>query len=128
MGDKNFSITIDDIMFDCDDAQKLGKFYAGLLEWNIKTFRKDCVCVNSPTSPIRLVFQQEEDYAPPIWPEQRNKQQKMLHLDFTVSNLETAVLHALSLGAIVAEIQYNQKQWITMFDPAGHPFCLCLPE
>lgn len=123
-----FSIRIDDIMMDCNDAQKLGSFYASLLGWNYTGLSKDCVMVNSPDCSIRFLCHHEKDYLPPIWPEVAGAQQKMLHLDFTVSDLENAVLYAISLGATVAETQYNPKQWITMFDPAGHPFCLCLPE
>ena len=52
----------------------------------------------------------------------------MMHLDFTVSDLNKAVRRAQSLGAAMAGEQYNPGQWITMLDPAGHPFCLCLPE
>nr|WP_092069351.1 VOC family protein [Dendrosporobacter quercicolus]NSL47443.1 VOC family protein [Dendrosporobacter quercicolus DSM 1736]SDL89647.1 Catechol 2,3-dioxygenase [Dendrosporobacter quercicolus] len=123
-----FSIRIDDIMIDCDDAQKLGDFYADLLGWNKTELGKNCVSVHSPDHPLRLLCQQENDYIPPVWPETVDTQQKMLHIDFTVSNLQVAVSHAISLGAKVAEKQYNPTQWITMLDPSGHPFCLCLPE
>ena len=123
-----FSIRIDDIMIDCDDAQKLGSFYADLLKWNKSTLSETCVSVHAPGQPLRLLCQQENDYLPPVWPEAGGTQQKMLHIDFTVNNLQAAVSHAISLGAKVAEKQYNPTQWITMLDPAGHPFCLCLPE
>ena len=123
-----FSIRIDDIMLDCRDPQELGHFYAALLGWSYTEFGRDCTMVRLPDFPLRLLCQREEDYLPPVWPEAEGKQQKMLHLDFTVSDLEGAVRHALSLGAVKAEEQYNPKQWITLLDPAGHPFCLCLPE
>jgi hypothetical protein len=47
----------------------------------------------------------------------------MMHLDFEVVNLETAVAHALELGAEEAEYQ-PQKDVRVLLDPAGHPFCL----
>ncbi len=126
--DSAFSIRIDDIMIDCPDAQKLGDFYAGLLGWNKTVLNKECVSVQLENQPIRLLCQQEEGYIPPVWPEVEGRQQKMLHLDFTVSDLKMAVEHAQLLGAVMAGEQYNPGQWITMLDPAGHPFCLCLPE
>ena len=30
---------------------------------------------------------------------------------------------ALDLGARMAEAQYGEDEWITLPDPAGHPFC-----
>jgi predicted enzyme related to lactoylglutathione lyase len=126
--DGAFSIRIDDIMIDCPDAGKLGDFYAGLLGWNKTVLNRECVAVHAENQPVNLICQQEEDYIPPVWPEAENRQQKMLHLDFTVSDLKTAVEHARALGAVMAGEQYNPGQWITLLDPAGHPFCLCLPE
>lgn len=123
-----FSIRIDDIMLDCDDAVRLGEFYAGLLGWTCTKFNDDCVMVKAEDHPVRLLCQREEGYVPPVWPEVTGAQQKMLHLDFTVDNLENAVAQAVHLGAKIAETQYNPRQWTTMLDPAGHPFCLCLPE
>ncbi len=123
-----FSIRIDDIMIDCDDPSKLAAFYAGLLGWEVTAFSDHCVMVRSPDHPVRLLCQRQLDYRPPVWPEQDGAQQKMLHMDFTVDNLEHAVACAVSLGATVAGTQYNPGQWTTMLDPAGHPFCLCLPE
>ncbi|MCD7936016.1 MAG: hypothetical protein LUG98_04080 [Tannerellaceae bacterium] len=51
----------------------------------------------------------------------------MLHLDFYVDNLEEAVRQAMSYGATLAGTQYF-KTSRTMFDPAGHPFCLDTDE
>jgi predicted enzyme related to lactoylglutathione lyase len=115
-------------MIDCPDAMKLGDFYAGLLGWNKSVLNKGCVSAYTENQSIRLLCQQEDGFIPPVWPEAEDRQQKMLHMDFTVSDLELAVEHAKKLGAVMAGEQYNPGQWITMLDPAGHPFCLCLPE
>ena len=48
----------------------------------------------------------------------------MAHLDFAVNDLEQAVAHALACGAVIAEQQFSDG-WRVMFDPEGHPFCLC---
>jgi hypothetical protein len=47
----------------------------------------------------------------------------MMHLDFEVSDLETAVEHALELGAREAAYQPQDKVRV-LLDPVGHPFCL----
>lgn len=126
--ERGFSIRIDDMMIDCDDAPKLAAFYAGLLGWEATALSDDCVMVRSPDHPVRFLCQRQSGYRAPVWPEQDGAQQKMLHLDFTVDCLDKAVAHAVALGATVAGTQYNPGQWTTMLDPAGHPFCLCLPE
>jgi len=51
----------------------------------------------------------------------------MMHLDLQVGDLEEAVAEAVALGASVADCQ-PQKNTRVLFDPAGHPFCLCLDE
>ena len=49
-------------------------------------------------------------------------QQKMLHIDFVVDDLQRAQQHALACGARPsAEIFFPAVR--TFFDPAGHPFC-----
>jgi predicted enzyme related to lactoylglutathione lyase len=123
-----FSIVIDEVVIDCADAKKLADFYAGLLGWNISEVGEDWLVVSSPGYPLLLLFQQEEDYIAPVWPESAEAQQKSMHLDFHVSDLDKAVQHAVSLGATVTKQQFSPMKWITMLDPAGHPFCLCLAE
>ena len=44
-----------------------------------------------------------------------------------VENLEEAVVYAIQLGARQADEQYFRTSR-TMFDPAGHPFCLDTEE
>ena len=51
----------------------------------------------------------------------------MMHFDFQVGDLDSAVDEALALGATVAGHQ-PQENVRVLFDPAGHPFCLCLDE
>ncbi len=49
----------------------------------------------------------------------------MMHFDFQVADLDEAVAEATRLGATVADHQ-PQANVRVLFDPAGHPFCLCL--
>lgn len=60
---------------------------------------------------------------PLVWPERPGEQQKMLHLDIRVDDLDEAGSHAVAVGAILADSQ-PQDDVRVYFDPAGHPFCL----
>ena len=63
-----------------------------------------------------------------LWPEEEGKQQKQMHFDFQVSDVADAVEYAQSIGAIKATSQFGGNEWVTMLDPAGHPFCLCAKD
>ena len=65
---------------------------------------------------------------PPVWPEKDGCQQKQMHFDFQVDSVPEAVEKALELGAVKAPVQYGGEQFVTLLDPAGHPFCLCRKE
>jgi hypothetical protein len=47
-----------------------------------------------------------------------------MHFDFQVGDLDSAVADAVALGATLATTQ-PQEHVRVLFDPAGHPFCLC---
>ena len=51
----------------------------------------------------------------------------MMHFDFQVGDLDSVVAEALALGATVAGHQ-PQENVRVLFDPAGHPSCLCRDE
>ncbi len=55
---------------------------------------------------------------------QENNKNEM-HFDFQVDNVAEMVKKAEALGAKKAESQFGGSDFVTMFDPAGHPFCLC---
>lgn len=73
------------------------------------------------------MFQQANDYQAPVWPPLAGHQRPMLHLDFQVGDLDAAVAEALALGATEASHQPRDNVRV-LFDPAGHPFCLCLDD
>ncbi len=113
---------------DCKDPGELAKFYAALLKWEIPFQDDDYVCVSPPGTnqgayPC-ILFQRNPEYKPPVWPEAPEAQQQMAHMDFAVNDLETAVQYAIQCGAAIADEQFSDG-WKVMFDPAGHPFCLC---
>ena len=113
------------VVLDCSDAHELADFYGKLLGWPVTMSEPDWVLMRDPNGGTGLSFQSEADYRPPVWPEQPGEQQKMLHLDIRVDNLDEAGAHALSAGARLADFQ-PQDDVRVYFDPAGHPFCLFL--
>ena len=116
-------VVLGNVMVDCDDERKLQRFYGELLGWEMcELFARPAV---SSSSGIVFLFIEEKDYLPPVWPEDTGKQQKQMHFDFQVDNVAEMVKKAESLGAKKAESQFGGNDFVTMFDPAGHPFCLC---
>ncbi len=119
-------ICMGNIMVDCDDEQKLCEFYHKLLGWEkSKMFGRPALCSKDG---IVFLFIEEEDYIPPIWPEEKGKQQKQIHFDFQVPDVTAAVEYAQSIGATKAPSQFGSSEFVTMIDPAGHPFCLCAKD
>ena len=116
-------ICLGNVMIDCSDENKLCEFYHQLLGWD-KTTMYDRPAVTNNTG-IVFLFIEESDYVPPVWPEERNAQQKQMHFDFQVPDVKEAVKYAESLGAAKAGSQFGGDDWVTMLDPSGHPFCLC---
>ena len=116
-------VVLGNVMVDCDDERKLQRFYGELLGWEMcELFARPAV---SSSSGIVFLFIEEKDYVPPVWPEDTGKQQKQMHFDFQVDNVAEMIKKAESLGAKKAESQFGGNDFVTMFDPAGHPFCLC---
>lgn len=116
-------VTLGNVMVDCDDEKKLQRFYAELLGWEMcELFARPAV---RSSSGIVFLFIEENDYVSPVWPEQAGRQQKQMHFDFQVDNVEESVKRAERLGAVKAKSQFGGRDFVTMFDPAGHPFCLC---
>lgn len=112
------------------DPSRLAKFYAELLGWHIGHIGHDepgtAVVAASPQGPY-FVFQQADGYRAPVWPPVDGEQRPMMHFDFQVGDLDSAVADAVALGATVADFQ-PQENVRVLFDPAGHPFCLCVDE
>ena len=109
------------------DPGALARFYSELLGWPIGHEEPGTVIVAAPQGAVYLVFQQAADYQAPVWPPVDGKQRPMMHFDFQVGDLDSAVADAVALGASLAAAQPQEKVRV-LLDPAGHPFCLCLDE
>ena len=117
-------IQLGNVMIDCGDEDGLCSFYESLLGWERSVlFGRPAL---TSASGIVFMFMQEDDYVPPVWPEQEGCQQKQMHFDFQVPNVKEAVAYCESLGAVKSPVQFfDGDSECVMFDPAGHPFCLC---
>ena len=113
-------------MIDCEDEEKLCSFYHELLGWKrITRFGRPGVISDEG---LILLFITEDDYIRPVWPEEKQEQQKQIHFDFQTDNLDSTVKKAEKLGAKITDKQFGEGLWVTMEDPSGHLFCLCKKE
>jgi catechol 2,3-dioxygenase-like lactoylglutathione lyase family enzyme len=115
------------VCLDCADAEQLAQFYSSLLGWPITARDRAWFQLRDPGGGVGLNIQGEEWYQPPVWPEQPGAQDKMLHFEIAVGDVETAVAIAVAAGATVASPQPADRdphRLRVMLDPAGHPFCL----
>jgi catechol 2,3-dioxygenase-like lactoylglutathione lyase family enzyme len=106
------------------DPAALAAFYSRLLDWPVVHQEPGTSVLKPPQESVFMVLQLAEDYVRPVWPPVTGHQRTMMHLDVQVDDLDAAVADAESLGAELAEIQ-PQANVRVMFDPDGHPFCLC---
>jgi hypothetical protein len=85
------------------------------------------VTLRAPGGGAGLSFQTEPNYARPVWPAGSGDPQMSMHLDIEVDDLDAAGAAAAAAGATLAEFQPQDdvRVWL---DPAGHPFCLFLPD
>ena len=123
------SIRLMGVCLDCKDARELADFYGALLGWEITAGDGESwINMRDPNGGVGLNFQGEEWYEPPVWPEERGAQTKMLHFEILVDDVEEAVAYARSLGATepAQPADRDPAQLRVLLDPAGHPFCLCV--
>jgi predicted enzyme related to lactoylglutathione lyase len=106
------------------DPEALATFYSELTGWPIAHQEPATSILSAPGGSTYIVFQESAGYEAPVWPPVAGEQRPMMHLDFQVGDLESAVEEAVDLGAVLAEYQ-PQENVRVLFDPVGHPFCLC---
>jgi len=107
------------VAFDAADIEKLASFYTKLAGWEIVRKDPDWITIRTGDGQ-EIAFQLAQDHVAPQWPGQEHPQQ--FHLDLQVDDHEAAAERAVSLGATRLG---DGPNWITLADPAGHPFDLC---
>ena len=107
------------VAFDAPDMTKLASFYEALAGWRIVRTDSDWVTMRTPEEK-EVAFQHAPDHVPPQWPGQEHPQQ--FHLDLLVDGYQEAAERAVELGATRLA---DGATWVTLADPAGHPFDIC---
>lgn len=127
-GDSSYmseQVLLGNVILDCTDPKSLSDFYIRMLNWE-KTYEDEGIIILASSScDVRIGFQRNLDYVPPVWPEIPGAQQMQVHMDFKVrdkEHMKSMVKHAIFCGAVEAKEQYSEL-WTVMIDPAGHPFC-----
>lgn len=107
------------VALDAADIRALASFYSQLTGGEVVRDVGDWITLRL-VSGQEIAFQKAPDHVPPQWPGQEHPQQ--FHLDLLVDGHDAAAARAVELGATrLAE----GPSWITLADPAGHPFDLC---
>lgn len=119
------TIRLRTVCLDCSDAHAMAAFYGALLGWEPTYTEPDWVLMRNPEGGVGLSFQAEPAYVAPAWPDQPDRQQKMIHLDVLVDDLDAALAVALAAGGRAAAHQPRDDLRVVL-DPAGHPLCLFL--
>jgi len=110
------------IALDAPDIDRLASFYTELAGWEIVRRDSDWIATRTPEGK-EVAFQYAPDHVPPQWPGQERPQQ--IHLDVLVDGHLEAAERAVELGATRLA---DGATWVTLADPAGHPFDLCQRE
>jgi predicted enzyme related to lactoylglutathione lyase len=108
------------IVIDAPDIASLSKFYGDLAGWQQEYGDDEWITMRTPDG-WRIGLQTAPDHVAPQWPSQTQPQQA--HLDLRVPDLATGAATAEGFGATTLR---TNESWVTMADPAGHPFDLCL--
>ncbi len=119
-------VTLGSVTIDCKDPKALSEFYIRMLQWEKIYEEEGFVSIGSSSGSVKIGFQRNVWYVPPVWPEHPDTQQQQVHLDFKMrskEHMELMVKYAIQCGATKAAEQYSDL-WTVMLDPAGHPFCL----
>jgi catechol-2,3-dioxygenase len=107
------------VALDAPNIEKLASFYAELAGWEIIRRESDWITMRMGDGQ-EIAFQLAPDHVAPQWPGQERPQQ--FHLDLLVDGYEAAAERAVGLGATRLA---DGATWVTLADPAGHPFDLC---
>ncbi|MEO6652443.1 MAG: VOC family protein, partial [Ilumatobacteraceae bacterium] len=122
------AVSLVGVCIDAADGESVAAFYAGLLGWDITASDDNgWFQLHDPDGHIALNIQQEAGYEPPVWPERSAQQQKMMHLEIEVQDLERSLHRAVALGGVEAPFQppdRDRDRLRVVLDPAGHPLCL----
>jgi catechol 2,3-dioxygenase-like lactoylglutathione lyase family enzyme len=102
MGPMTTTGSLELVALDAPDIEKLAQFYVDLAGWEIERQVPDWITVRTGDGQ-KVSFQ-------------------LVHLDLLVDGYQAAAERAVELGATRLA---DGPTWVTLADPAGHPFDLC---
>ncbi len=111
------SLTFQCTVVDCNDAPRVGAFWAELLGKALQSDEADA-------TECWLDFGPEgRDLLFLTIPERKTIKNR-LHLDLRPDDQEAEVARAISLGARHVDIGQGQQTWVVLADPEGNEFCI----
>ena len=118
------NLTISTVTVDCSDAERLARFWAAALGWDVApNASAEFAAVGGPRRPPdspSLVFVRV--------PEAKTAKNRW-HLDLEADDPEAAVTRLVSLGAsVVRRVSEDGASWIVLTDPETNEFCVALPH
>jgi predicted enzyme related to lactoylglutathione lyase len=118
--------SIRSVVLDSRKPRELAEFWVRVLGGSIVSDSDDTWVVVRDASGGRLACQLSPEHEPPTFPDPRGSQQ--IHLDLDVQDVDEAERQVLALGATKVTETHEQTDFRVFRDPAGHPFCLIIPQ
>ncbi|MER5887659.1 VOC family protein [Streptomyces sp. NPDC001941] len=118
------------VVLDCSEPKVLARFYAELLDGEVKaSVDSDYMDVIGHDG-TRLSIYHDRGYAPPSWPRPDDSQQVHLRLYVAPEDMDEAEREVIGLGATPIDTKDNGGPHDTRLyaDPAGHTFTLVAME
>jgi hypothetical protein len=110
------SLTFQCTVVDCNDAKRVGEFWAALLE---KPLESD----EDGTEHFIDFGVEGRDLLFVTVPEAKTAKNR-LHIDLRPNDQDAEVKRALSLGARHVDIGQGEQSWVVLADPEGNEFCI----
>ena len=104
------------VVIDCADPLRLGRWWAEALGWTYWSEASDEVEIRPTEDQLPgLIFG--------VVPEPKTIKNR-LHLDFRPDNQNAEVDRFLALGATRADVGQRSQSWVVLADPEGNEFCI----
>lgn len=108
---------VETVTFDCSDPDRLAQWWAGVLGGTVNALVPGEFVLVAHDGGPKLGFQRVDDPTPG---------KTRIHLDFSVSDLDTEVQRLVALGATEsAQHSFGDDfRWVVLTDPDGNAFCI----
>jgi predicted enzyme related to lactoylglutathione lyase len=133
-------VKIDSVVFDCEDAAPLARFWAAALGWTVAPYEEEELerlaskgIYDPEDDPSVMVEPPDGTDLPVLFftevPEEKVAKNRV-HLDLAAdSSLEDEVQRLEGLGAHVRNwAEDSGSMWCVMLDPQGNEFCVVSPS